>query len=74
LWGSIVDVSPILRSSCLALFHHLTSCYLQHSEAVRKLYKALVERRESYQPSPIPEPEQLDSPFASVPGATPAST
>lgn len=43
-----------------------------HSEIIHTTYTALVEKIESYQPSPTTPAEQLDSPLMSVPAPTPA--
>lgn len=43
-----------------------------HSEIIHTTYTALVEKIESYEPSPTTPAEQLDSPLMSVPVPTPA--
>ncbi|CAH1787231.1 unnamed protein product [Owenia fusiformis] len=43
----------------------------QHSEAVHNVYRSLMERVASYQPSPVAVIEKLDSPLLSVPAPTP---
>lgn len=44
----------------------------EHSEALNSMYGDLSQRIVSYQPSPTPEPEKLDSPLMNVPAPTPA--
>lgn len=43
----------------------------EHSEVVHKTYQMLKEKIASYEPSPVPVPEEHDSPLMSVPVPTP---
>ncbi|XP_060596929.1 negative elongation factor B-like [Ruditapes philippinarum] len=43
-----------------------------HSDIINTTYNALVDKIESYQPSPTAQAERLDSPLMSVPAPTPA--
>lgn len=44
----------------------------EHSAEVHSTYNLLKEKIKSYEPSPVPVPEEIDSPLMSVPVPTPA--
>ena len=56
----------------LIKFRKFYFLFFQHGEVIHTTYNALMDKIESYQPSPTAPVEQIDSPLMSVPAPTPA--
>ena len=69
----MIGISTSVHKSQNSNVTNLFSFVLQHSDEVKKVYDALIERIDNYEPEPVIEPEPMDTdPLMSVPAPTPA--
>lgn len=65
-------IHPKLQQEKIAKLMEAIKPNIGHGEVIHTTYNALMDKIESYQPSPTAPVEQIDSPLMSVPAPTPA--